>query len=199
MFHYKLADLESLILALVSVLGIIIMIASYLYLVKLERIACECSVHPYRNYIKNYILFAIIFIVFTMFVTPAAFASMMGKSASMVYTAVQVVFGLVTFVFYIYVLQYVRYLMREKCKCSEDVRREVLYVWSILEIIIIGILFILPWISKMALSSFGIVMTSTKELIQKQPGIVREATINPVKSLRKLPASLKKTARTFRK
>jgi len=198
-FPKDLGNIESMVYALMSVLGIVLMITTYMYILKLERIQCACSDHPYRNYIKNYILFAIAFLFFTMFITPAAAVKMFGQTFGVVYSVAQVLYGFATFIFFIYALQYVRFLMKEKCKCSEDVRREVLYVWSMAEIIIISVLFILPWISKIALSSLGVVMNATKELIQKEPAAMREAAINPLKSLRKLPASLKKTSKAFRK
>lgn len=198
-FPKDLGNVESIVYALMSVLGIVLMLTTYMYIQKLERIQCACSEHPYRNYIKNYILFAIVFLLFTMFVTPAQAVKMFGTTFGLVYSVAQVIYGFATFIFFVYALQYVRYLMREKCKCSEDVRREVLYVWSIAEIVIIGVLVILPLLSQVVLSSLGVVMSATKELVTKEPSAMREAAVNPLKSLKKLPASLKKTGKAFRK
>jgi len=192
-------NVQSMAKLIASMIGIILMVVTYTYIQKLEQISCKCSEHPYRNYIKSYIMFAVVFLLFTMFVTPATATRMFGTGFAIVLTVAELLFGLATFVFLIYALQYVRFLMKEKCKCSEDLRREVLYVWSILQIILISINFILPWIVGIALSGLGVVLSGSKDLLSLEPGVVREATMNPLKSMRRLPASLKKTSKMFRK
>ena len=197
-FVKNFSNIETLSYTLMSILGIVLMAVTYMYILKLERIACQCSEHPYRNFIKNYILFAIGFLVVTTFVPPAVADKVFGANFAVVYKLIQVLYGSATIIFFIYALQYVRFLVKEKCKCSEDVRREVLYYWSIVEIIIIGVILVLPWISKIVLGSLGVVMSATKDLIRKE-SVVREAAVNPLKTARKLPASLKKTVKSFRK
>lgn len=197
-FVKNFSNIETLAYTLMSILGIVLMVVTYMYILKLERIACQCSEHPYRNFIKNYILFAIGFLVVTMFVPPAVADKVFGANFAVVYKVIQVLYGFATVIFFIYALQYVRFLVKEKCKCSEDVRREVLYYWSIAEIVIIGVVLVLPWISKIVLGSLGVVMSATKDLITKE-SVVREAAVNPLKAARRLPASLKKTVKSFRK
>lgn len=192
-------NVENMAKIIASMVVIILMVITYTYIQKLEQIQCQCSVHPYRTYIKNYIVFAVIFLLFTMFITPAMMARWFGMSFAAVFLVAEIMFTLGTFVFLIYALQYVRYLMREKCKCSEDVRREVLYVWSILQIILISINFILPWLVGIAMSGFGVVLTGSKQFVKGAPSAMREASMTPLKSFKRLPASLKKTGKMFRK
>uniref|UniRef100_A0A6C0CTJ6 Uncharacterized protein n=1 Tax=viral metagenome TaxID=1070528 RepID=A0A6C0CTJ6_9ZZZZ len=197
-FVKNFANIETLAYTLMSILGIVLMVTTYMYILKLERIACQCAEHPYRNFIKNYILFAIGFLVVTTFVPPAMADKLFGANLAVVYKLIQVLYGFATVIFFIYALIYVRYLVKEKCKCSEDIRREVLYYWSIAEIVIIGVVLVLPWISKIVLGSLGVMMTATKDLLSKE-SVVREAAVNPFKAARKLPSSLNKTIRSFRK
>lgn len=197
-FVKNFGSIETLAYTLMSILGIVLMVTTYMYIQKLERVACQCAEHPYRNFIKNYILFAIGFLVITTFVPPAAADKLFGANFAVVYKLIQVLYGFATVIFFIYALLYVRYLVKEKCKCSEDVRREVLYYWSVAEIIIIGVILVLPWISKIVLGSLGVMMTATKDLLSKE-SVVREAAVNPFKAARKLPSALKKTAKSFRK
>jgi len=197
-FVKNFSNIETLAYTLMSILGIVLMVVTYMYILKLERVACQCAEHPYRNFIKNYILFAIAFLVVTTFVPPAVADKLFGANFAVVYKLIQVLYGFATVIFFVYALLYVRYLVKEKCKCSEDVRREVLYYWSIAEIVIIGVVLVLPWISKIVLGSLGVMMSATKDLLGKE-SVVREAAVNPFKAARKLPASLKKTVKSFRK
>jgi|APGre2960657373_1045057.scaffolds.fasta_scaffold07202_4 flagellar biogenesis protein FliO len=194
-----IGNVESIVKLVGSLAVIILMVVTYTYIQKLERIACQCSIHPYRNYIKNYILFAIVFLLFTMFVTPATAAKMFGSSFALVMSVVEVLFVIGTFVFFVYAIMYVNYLMKEKCKCSEDMRREVLYVWSILHMTLISITFLLPWVIGLTMSSLGLLLSASKDFAAKGPAAVRQTMVAPFKSVRGLPASLKKTGKMFRK
>lgn len=181
-----------------KLLGLVLMVVSYAYIQKLENIKCQCSEHPHRKFIKNYLMFAIAWMLINIFVTPSMI-NKMNNSLAVAYAIANFVYGVVTFAFFIVALRYVRFLMKEKCKCSEDLRREVLYVWSIVEIIIISVLVILPILVVVAMSSVGILMSGTKQLVAKQPSAMSEAAMNPLKSLKKLPGSLKKTGKMFGK
>lgn len=192
-------NVENMAKLIASMVVIILMVVTYTYIQKLEQIQCQCSEHPYRTYIKNYIIFAVIFLLLTMFITPGMVARTFGVSVAAVLPMVELLFTIATFVFLIYALQYVRFLMREKCKCSEDLRREVLYVWSILQIVLVSINFILPWLLGIALSGFGVLLTGSKSFAKGAPGAFREASMTPLKSIKRLPASLKKTGKMFRK
>ena len=55
-FVKNFGSIETLAYTLMSILGIVLMVTTYMYILKLERIACQCAEHPYRNFIKNYIL-----------------------------------------------------------------------------------------------------------------------------------------------
>ena len=109
---------------------------SYIY--KLEKTGCPCAASPYRNFLKGYMIFAIAYLVLMILLT-GAFAK--GGVAQVV---IDVLFTLATVVFFILAIVYIRRLVQEKCACSEDVRREVLFYWSIIQLSLMGIVIILP-------------------------------------------------------
>lgn len=185
----NLKSLESVFWAITSVVGILLMGVTYTYIDKLEKVDCACAEHPYKKYIKNYIVFAIIFLLVTAFLPPKLIIKMFGELAGIVYMLIKWIYIFATFIFFIYALQYVRFLMREKCKCSEDIRREVLLWWSIAEIIIYISLIFLPLTISLVSSSVAITLQSSKKL----SNVVMESSVNPIKSLSKIPKSLQKS------
>ena len=58
----------SLAAILSGIVGISLNILVLTYIQKLERIHCPCAEHPYRKWIKGYLVAAIVFIAFNMFV-----------------------------------------------------------------------------------------------------------------------------------
>lgn len=185
----NLKSLENIFWALTSIIGVILMGVTYTYIDKLEKINCACAEHPYKKYIKNYIVFAIIFLLVTSLLPPKFIIKTFGELAGIVYMLVKWVYVFATFIFFIYALQYVRYLMREKCKCSEDIRREVLLWWSIAEIVIYVSLVFLPLTISLVSGSVAMTLQSTKEL----SGVIMESSVNPIKSLSKVPKALRKS------
>ena len=89
-FVKNFGSIETLAYTLMSILGIVLMVTTYMYIQKLERIACQCAEHPYRKFIKNYILFAIGFLVVTTFVPPAVADKLFGANFAVVYKLIQV-------------------------------------------------------------------------------------------------------------
>jgi uncharacterized protein YneF (UPF0154 family) len=121
-----------------------------------------------------------------MFMKSGAFAVVM-QIASFLFT-------IGTVIFFILAIKYVEYLIREKCKCSEDVRREMLYYWSIVHlslivlIVVIGLFGIL--ISGMTLSSLASEKTLTSSYSE-----MGKTVRNPVKSAMSIPDRLKRMSR----
>lgn len=192
----KLSDLssmETLVWTVMSVIGIVLMVVTYTYIDKLEKAECACAEHPYKNFIKNYILFAIVFLAITAFLPPSKVVGMLGPLYGFVYVVLKWVYVIATFIFFVYALQYVRYLVKEKCKCSEDVRRSVLYWWSVVEIIIFSILVLLPFLVMFVSGGVALAVASGKDALQNLASTSMEASVNPLKSAKKLPSSLRKS------
>jgi hypothetical protein len=185
-------DLAYLLSVISGILGIFLLALTYTYIDKLEKTGCACAEHPYRNFLKKYTIFAIIFLAVMMWFPPAVAFKAFGPVAGIAIMAVKALFFFATIAFFIMALKYVRYLMKEKCKCSEDMRREVLYIWAILEIIIIAAIVIIPVIAFVSSSALALASSSAKE-VQKHANSVMDAVVDPIKSIKKVPASLKKS------
>ena len=187
----EFSSIESMIWAILNIIGVIMLLVVYTYIDKLERIQCKCAEHPSRNFIKYYIIFAIVFLLVNAVLPPNKMTGQLGQVYGFVYAIVMILFSVATFVFYVFAMQYARYLMIEKCKCSEDTRREVMYVWSILMLVLYAVLVIIPIIVVLGQSGVALVMSTGRDAAKKMTNLTMEATVNPIKSLRRVPGSLK--------
>lgn len=190
-----LAYIASVILGFV---GIILLFTSYTYIDKLEKMGCACAEHPYRKFIKGYCIFAIVFLGITMFIPKSQLSKILGPFGADVFLVIDFIYVLATFVFFVMAFMYVRYLMQEKCKCSEDIRRDVLYVWSILEMFLMATLVVVFLVLSISMSSYKFVRGEMSR-VASTFGTVREAAVNPVGSLRKVPKALKASLKQAKK
>jgi predicted PurR-regulated permease PerM len=108
------------------------------------------------------------------------------------------IFAFITFVFYIIcvvyfflTLEYTRFLVNEKCKCSEDIRRELIMAGSIIEITIILLIFMVIIILPIIFNSVTIIVQNI-DTVEKE---VSTAVRNPYASIRSIPKKLKKATK----
>ena len=171
-----------------SIIIILLLIFVYTYLTSLEAKGCECAQSPNSNFIKNFTIFAIFYLLLTMFVPNSVIAENLGTTVLVFKNVVDFIFVFV-FVYYIYIVfQYTRYLVNEKCKCSVDVRREIIMIGFLVEFALIFILFLLHFIIAVISSVF---LTVVRELYSNSDeirGVIRD----PVGSLSKVPKTIKK-------
>lgn len=179
-------------------IGIILLFTTYLYIEKLEQIGCPCSKHPYRGFIKGYCMFAIIYILLTMFIPPKALVDAVGPVGVIVYFAAKVIFTITTLIFFVLAFIYARFLMNEKCKCSEDVRREVLYIWAITEIVILGAAIVIPFMLYNIGTALAYIVSSMKEM-RKDADFVEDVLVNPIKNISRVSKDLKASFKTAKK
>ena len=156
---------EFLGILVIKLLVAILLITTYLYIEKLEKTGCECAEHENREFIKKFSLFAFVYYIITLLVNPSSIK--MNSSVTMLYLAVELIF-LITIGFYFYhTVNYTRYLINEKCKCSEDMRREFIMWGSIIELFLIIIVFLnamlLPVLSNCSASVLDNVSNTKKE------------------------------------
>lgn len=167
---------------------IILLIFVYTYLTSLEAKGCECAQSPNSNFIKNFTIFAIFYLLLTMFVPNSVIAENLGTTVLVFKNVVDLIFVFV-FAYYIYIVfQYTRYLVNEKCKCSVDVRREIIMIGFLVEFALIVILFLLHFVIAVISSVF---LTVVRELYSNSDeirGIIRD----PVGSISKVPKTIKK-------
>lgn len=190
-------DLSTIVSIIFGFMGVFLLIITYTYIDKLEKIGCACAEHPYRNFIKKYCVFAIAYLAITMFFPPAVAARTLGLELGAAYMFVKMAFGIATVVFFVLALIYVRYLMREKCKCSEDVRREVLYLWAILEIVMIAAIIIIPTMIIISFGAFVLLRNTVLSGTNRLDEVI-DAVYHPMDEIKKVPKNLKKIQKSLR-
>jgi|APGre2960657423_1045063.scaffolds.fasta_scaffold28234_2 hypothetical protein len=165
---------------------------TFLYIKKLETIGCDCSNHKYRNFIKYFPVAAIAYIVLFNFFSPKAIFDILGQSGLVLMGLITFLFGLVNIVFFVFAFIYARYMMVEKCKCSEESRRDVLYWWSLLEIaiIVIGVILLL-----LTTNILNAVALTVQDVGEKTSKLGYDAVVRPVQSIKKMPSSFAKVLR----
>ena len=171
---------------LMGLFGLIILGMTYAYIDKMEKTGCSCSEHKYRNFIKMWSMISFVVVAIMMF-APAGLVSQYSAQMGWVYLWFYKVFLVVHVVYLILSLVYIDYLVKEKCKCSEDMRRELMYYWFIIRAVLILGLVVLPAFITVGMTSVGMLTSasSSKDIFG--------ATGNPIPGIRKLPKSLKKS------
>lgn len=191
----------NLMAAFLNLVVLVLAILSLTYVQKLEQTGCACADHPYRKYIKAWLYVAIVVFLF-MLIANLGFAAGMklNKSLAAVLGLFYLLFGLATFVFYILAVLYVRYLMKEKCKCSEDNRRTVLYVWSVVELVLIAFAFLVGLLLAVSGSVLAFVSGLAKpgNLVRVSEKVM-ESTVNPLSSAKLLKKNLGRELRKVKK
>jgi hypothetical protein len=177
---------------------LILFFVTYTYIEKLERIECPCAIHPHRDFIKGYSIFAIIYILVTMFIPPDVIFRSLGPAGSLVYVLFKVLFSISMIVFFVITIQYTNQLIRDKCKCSEDARREAIYYWSIIHTALIVILVITNLVLIFLSSAIAVAVSSVKYTSNAAPEM-HEVLTDPVGSVKRVPASLKASAKAVSK
>uniref|UniRef100_A0A6C0KWM5 Uncharacterized protein n=1 Tax=viral metagenome TaxID=1070528 RepID=A0A6C0KWM5_9ZZZZ len=191
-------NLGNLLSTIIGIIGVFLLVLVYTYVDKLEKIGCDCSSHPYRKYIKGFSIFAIIYVVF-MFIIPASVAiRTFGKDMAFVYAIAHVIFAILAIVFFVYSLLYTRYLMKEKCKCSEDSRREILYLWSLIEVILFALIFIIQILLLLAAVTIG-AATGMVDIVKGNSELVHEAVYNPLRSVQRIPKAVRDLPSSLKK
>lgn len=171
-----------------SFLTIILLIFIYTYLNNLELKGCECSHSPNSGFIKGFTLFAIVYLLITMFIPDNMIKENFGGSIVIFKKFVDLIFYIV-FAYYLYtVFQYTRYLVNEKCKCSSDLRREIIMIGSLIEFGLIFLVFILHFVFAVAMSVVFTIIRELTDSSDKISGVVRD----PLGSLSKVPKTIKK-------
>jgi hypothetical protein len=90
---------------------------------------------------------------------------------------------------------YVRYLLKEKCRCSEDVRRELLYYYSIAMLVLIGSVVLMVPVLGVLMGRFGALSLKGLTALDKE---ISSVATNPMGAVNKLPRALRTAQRAFR-
>lgn len=168
-----------------------LLLAVYTYIIKLENIGCECAKHPHRDFIKYFSLVALVFLGLITFVPMSWIIKTFGSVISSLFAFVTFVFYIVCIVYFFLTLEYTRYLVNEKCKCSQDIRRELVMAGSIIEITIILLILLVIIILPIIFNSVTIIVQNIGNVEQEVSTAVR----NPYASIQTIPKKLKKATK----
>jgi predicted PurR-regulated permease PerM len=131
-------------------------------------------------------MIALAYFAITAFIDVKGIAKSMGIGIVQLLAFGSFVFFL-TFVVYIYyAFDYVRYLMNEKCKCSEDLRRDIIAIGTMISLFLFMVLLFTVIIIPILIST----LTNLFVKIQVFESEVEEVIKNPVKSLRSSPGRI---------
>tara|TARA_B110000858_G_scaffold197147_1_gene257857 strand:+ start:7900 stop:8538 length:639 start_codon:yes stop_codon:yes gene_type:complete len=169
----------------------ILLISVYTYIEKLEKVGnCECAYqYPHLAFIKSFSIFALIFILFVMFVPPGTLlASIFGKEITGIYLFVIFVFYIVFAVYLYMTMSYTRMLITKKCECSEDIRRELIFAGSTIEMIIIVLMILTLFIFPFILSGLTIFFKN----IKSASTTIESNLKDPVKGIVNIPSQISK-------
>ena len=170
----------------IQIIFVLLLLIIWSYIYKLENVGCACSDHSNKEFIKNFTIIALLYFVITAFIPIKAIAKSMGFGIVQLLAFGTFIFFL-TFVVYIYyAFDYVRYLMNEKCKCSEDLRRDIIAIGTMISLFLFMILLFTVIIIPILIST----LTNLFVKIQVFESEVEEVIKNPVKSLRNSPGRI---------
>lgn len=172
---------------LYSIITIILLVVIYSYIISLENKGCKCAMTNNINFIKGFTIFSIIYLLFTGLVSDKAIYDNFGGSVVAINKFIDLIFVLV-FIYYLYeVFKYTRYLVNEKCKCSIDMRREIIMIGSVIEFILIFVLFLLHII---IFTIFSVIFNLIKN-VEDGASDLKGAIRDPIGSLSKVPSKLR--------
>jgi len=99
------------------------------YLFKLEKIGCDCALNWKRNYMITFMIIAL----------STNFVSIIVPSLRL-NVVFAIIFAVLSLMFLIITIQYVQKLKNDKCDCSKDLTREIMFYYS-------WIMLVLFWLS----------------------------------------------------
>lgn len=179
---------------LYSVITIILLVVIYSYITSLEQKGCKCALPPNINFIKGFTIFSIVYLIFTGIVSDQTISDNFGDNIVLINKFVDLIFALV-FIYYLYeVFRYTRALVNEKCKCSVDSRREIIMIGTVIEFILIFILFIVHIIIVFILSTMFTVVKTIEDGSADLKGVIRD----PIGSISKIPGKINSEINTIK-
>ena len=174
---------------MISLFIFLLLIAVYSYIEKMEEIGCACSEHPNRAFIKKFTGFVLLFLVFVIIVPTSLVSEQFGSTIAGIFTFVKLIFYVICIVYFFMIIDYTRFLVNEKCKCSEDIRREFIMAGSVVEISLFLLILMTVIVLPILFSSAGSVFTNMHKYEKEFSSVVQ----NPYKSMKNIPSKLKQS------
>jgi hypothetical protein len=131
------------LLIIVSLVILLINVNAIIWITKLEDIKCACSESWMRSYIKNFlyifILFSILNIVLTIYMYSNNFDNTkIPTSLALVISIFHMIITIFGFINIFIVIIFINKLKEINCVCSEDIRREVYYIYNTISLFLIA-------------------------------------------------------------
>lgn len=160
---------------------LLIIIISYIY--KLENMGCECSEHPNKEFIKNFTIVALAYFLITSIISLKSVAESMGFVVVQLLSIATFVFFLMFVVYIYYAFDYVRYLTNEKCKCSEDISRDIISVGTMISLFLFLTLLFTIIIVPILLSTLSDLLNR----LEVFEGEIEDTVSNPMRTIQRTP------------
>jgi hypothetical protein len=131
------------LLIIVSLAILLINVNAIIWINKLEDIKCACSENWMRSYIKNFlyifILFSILNIVLTIYMYSNNFNTIqISPLLSLGFSILHMIITIFGFINIFIVIIFINKLKEINCVCSEDIRREVYYIYNTILLFLIA-------------------------------------------------------------
>ena len=147
----NLNQVSSNIIILSMMIGIIVLIINVnalLWINKLDTMNCACSESYMRSYIKYYLYFIIVInsvdIILFMYLysNNISLLELTSNSLYNIYTSFKLIFSIFSIINIVIVIIFINKLKELNCECSEDIRREIYWIYNIILACYIGIVFL---------------------------------------------------------
>jgi len=139
--NFLLSNIIKMNLELIIIFGINFLFYSLIinYLKKLEEIGCDCAMNFKRKYILYFTTVNLVFLVLSLLTN--VFTNL--KKNKQLYSVFKTVYSLSSLLNIFYTIQYVNELKRINCDCSDDMVRDVMYIFSVIDAFMVFISFIM--------------------------------------------------------
>lgn len=136
---------------MISIIVLIINVNALLWINKLDTMNCACSESYMRSYIKYYLYFIIvinsidIILFMYLYTNNISLLELTGNSLYKIYGSFKLIFSIFSIINIVIVIIFINKLKELNCECSEDIRREVYWIYNIILACYIGIVFLLAF------------------------------------------------------
>lgn len=133
---------------MISIIVLIINVNALLWINKLDTMNCACSESYMRSYIKYYLYFIIvinsidIILFMYLYTNNISLLELTGNSLYKIYSSFKLIFSIFSIINIVIVIIFINKLKELNCECSEDIRREVYWIYNIILACYIGIVFL---------------------------------------------------------
>lgn len=131
------------LLIIVSFGILIININAIIWIHKLEDIKCACSESWMRAYIKHFLYIFILFSIYNIIITIYMYYNnfkviKISSSLSLILNIIHMIISIFGLINIFIVIIFINKLKELNCVCSEDIRREVYYIYNTISLSIIA-------------------------------------------------------------